>query len=174
MINKITLIGRLGQDAEKQTLPSGVSYCRFSVATSESYKDNSGEWKEQTEWHNIIIWRDLADRAEKQLKKGSLVYIEGKSSTSSWQDKEGKTQYKTEVICNMFRNLEKSDSGAKPEPTEELPAATSGQITAMKIKVKRGDLTISQIQEKFSLTTEQLAVLRAEVPNGADDEDLPF
>ncbi len=129
MINKVTLLGHLGKDPEKTTLPSGVSYCRFSLATNESYKDNSGEWKEKTEWHNIVMWRDLAERAEKQLKKGSLVYLEGKITTNSWQDQDGKTQYRTEIVVNIFKNLEKSEkSGSSytmPPPSEVYAGTVS-------------------------------------------------
>jgi single-strand DNA-binding protein len=124
MINKVTLIGRLGKDPEKKTLPNGASYVRFTMATSESYKDKDGEWKDQTEWHNIIMWRDLADRAEKQLKKGSLVYLEGKLTTQSWQDQDGKTNYRTEVAVNTFRSLEKREGGNyenfSPAPVESF------------------------------------------------------
>lgn len=127
MINKVTLLGHLGKDPEKTTLPSGVSYCRFSLATNESYKDNNGEWKEKTEWHNIVMWRDLAERAEKQLKKGSLVYIEGKITTNSWQDQDGKMQYRTEIVASLFRNLEKSEKSSGPynmPPPSEVYAGT--------------------------------------------------
>ena len=90
MINKVTLIGRLGKDPEKKTLPSGVSFVRFTMATNESYKDKDGEWKDSTEWHNIIMWRELAERAEKQLKKGGLVFLEGKITYQKYEDKDGK------------------------------------------------------------------------------------
>ncbi len=134
MINKVTLIGHLGKDPEKRTLPSGASYVRFSIATNESYKDKDGEWKDQTEWHNIIMWRDMADRAEKQLKKGSLAFIEGKLTTQSWQDQDGKTQYRTEIVANMFRSLDKREGGGgnnMPPPQEE-PYSGSTEKTSTK------------------------------------------
>jgi single-strand DNA-binding protein len=130
MVNKVTLIGNLGKDPEKRTLPSGASYVRFSLATNEAYKDKDGEWKNLTEWHNIIMWRELADRAEKQLKKGSLVYIEGKLTTQSWQDQDGKTAYRTEINANTFRSLEKREStggytdNMMPPPADPYENAT--------------------------------------------------
>ena len=110
MINKVTLIGRLGKDPESRTLPSGATYVRFTIATGESYKDKDGEWKENTEWHNIIMWRDMAERAVSSLKKGMLIYLEGKLTTQSWQDTDGKTLYRTEVAANSYRMLEKREN----------------------------------------------------------------
>ena len=122
MINKVTLIGRLGKDPEKKTLPSGAAFVRFTMATNESYKDKDGEWKESTEWHNIIMWRDLADRAEKQLKKGSLVFLEGKITYQKYEDKDGKQITFTEISANSFRSLEKSEnssaSNSVPPPVD--------------------------------------------------------
>ena len=124
MVNKVTLIGRLGKDPEKRALPSGAVYVRFSLATNESYKDKEGNWQDQTEWHNIIMWRESAERAERQLKKGMLVYIEGKLTHRTWQDQDGKTNNMTEIAANTFRKLEKSEGGnsggynSYPEPEE--------------------------------------------------------
>lgn len=105
MVNKVTLIGRLGKDPEVRTLDSGTNIAKFSLATDESYRDKNGEWQTITEWHNIIMWRELAERAEKALKKGYLVYIDGKLTNRSWQDENGNTKYITEVRANTFRLL---------------------------------------------------------------------
>jgi len=79
MVNRVTFIGNLGRDPEIRRLDSGVTVAKFSIATNESYKDrNSGEWINQTEWHDVVLWRHLAERAEKQLKKGSMIFLEGK------------------------------------------------------------------------------------------------
>ncbi len=125
MINKVTLIGHLGKDPEIRHLENGAAVTQFSVATSESYKDKSDEWQTNTEWHNVVCWRSLAERAENQLKKGNLVYIEGKISTRKWQDKEGIDRYSTDIIARTFRKLEKrEDSGYnrdKDFPTVEEP-----------------------------------------------------
>ncbi|MCH2021633.1 MAG: single-stranded DNA-binding protein [Saprospiraceae bacterium] len=118
MVNKVTLIGRLGKDPEVRTLENGTTIAKFSLATNESYKDKVGEWQTITEWHNIIMWREVADRAEKQLKKGYLVYVDGKLTNRSWQDENGNTKYITEVRVNSFRLLKEETNMNKP-PVEE-------------------------------------------------------
>lgn len=105
MINKITLVGRLGADPEIRTLESGAMVGKFGLATSESYRDKSGEWQEQTEWHDVVVWRNLAERAQEYLKKGSLVYLEGKLTHRKWQDKDGNPRKTTEVVASYFRML---------------------------------------------------------------------
>ena len=80
MINKVTLVGHVGQDPEVRRLENGTPVGRFSLATNEKYKDSAGEWQEQTEWHNVVVWRSIAEQAERSLKKGSFVYVEGKLS----------------------------------------------------------------------------------------------
>lgn len=105
MINKVTLIGNLGADPEVRRLESGVAVAKLRLATNESYKDKDGNWQDQTEWHNVVLWRGAAERAENQLKKGMTVYVEGKLSTRKWQDKEGNDRYTTDVVANYFRNM---------------------------------------------------------------------
>lgn len=105
-VNKVILIGNLGKDPEIRYLESGVPIANFSLATSESYTDKtSGERRNQTEWHNIVLWRGLAEVAEKYLKKGQKVYIEGKLRTRSWNDKEGNTKYTTEIVAENMTML---------------------------------------------------------------------
>src|SRR5579885_368021 len=97
-VNKVILLGRLGKDPESRTLESGTMVVNFTIATSEVYKDrNTGERKQITDWHNIVLWRGLAETASKELQKGDQVYIEGKMRTRSWE-KDGVTRYITEVI----------------------------------------------------------------------------
>lgn len=109
MVNKCILIGNLGKDPETKRLESGAVVTKFSLATSESYKDKAGEWQTQTEWHNIILWRDMAEKAA-TLTKGQTVYLEGKITTRSWE-KDGVKQYTTEIVGSYFRKLgEKRDS----------------------------------------------------------------
>lgn len=110
MINKVTLIGNLGKDPEIRHLESGTMVGKFSLATNESYKDKSGEWQTQTEWHDIVVWRGLAERAERDLKKGSLCYVEGKLTHRKYQDKDGNDRYITEVVANNIRLLEKRET----------------------------------------------------------------
>ena len=109
MYNKIFLLGNLGKDVEVKTLESGQKVSKFSVATSESYKDKNGEWQSNTEWHDVSCWNHLAEKAERDLKKGSLVFIEGKKSTRKWQDKEGNDRYSTEIIANVLKSTEKKE-----------------------------------------------------------------
>ena len=120
MVNKVILIGNLGRDPEVRRLENGAVVAKFTIATSESYKDKSGAWQEQTEWHNIVVWRTLAERAETQLKKGMPVYIEGKLTHRSWKDQDGNDRYITEVVANYFRSLAKKESsGYFPSQADE-------------------------------------------------------
>lgn len=104
-VNKVILIGNLGKDPEVRHLESGASVANFPIATTESYKDKNGNRQDQTEWHNIVLWRGLADISEKYLRKGSQVYIEGKLRSRSWEDKEGNTRYITEVVGDSMTML---------------------------------------------------------------------
>jgi len=98
-VNKVILLGRLGKDPELKYTPSGQAVTKFSLATSERWKDKaSGEFQEKTEWHNIVCWAKLAETANQYLTKGSSVYVEGRLQTRTWDDKEGKKHYMTEVI----------------------------------------------------------------------------
>lgn len=115
MINKVILIGNLGRDPEVRTLESGTKMVRFSVATNESYKDKSGEWQTLTEWHNVVLWRSLAERAERELKKGNMVYIDGKLTTRKWSDKDGQDRYTTEVVANTYRLLDRRDGNIRSD-----------------------------------------------------------
>ena len=112
-VNKAILVGNLGKDPEVRHLEGGVAVARFPIATSETFKDKNGEKQERTEWHNIVVWRGLAEVAEKYLKKGQSVYIEGKIRTSNYQDKEGIQRYSTEIVAdNMTMLGGRGDSGA--------------------------------------------------------------
>jgi len=121
MVNKVILIGNLGRDPEVKYLEGNVAVAKFSVATNESYKDKKGDWQTQTEWHDVVAWRALAERAEKQLKKGSQVFIDGKLTHRKYQDKDGIDRYVTEVVANSFRILDRRDSrpGGEEDFTHE-------------------------------------------------------
>jgi single-strand DNA-binding protein len=108
MLNKVILVGNLGKNPERHTLPSGSTYVSFPLATSESYKDREGEWKKETTWHNIVIWRESGERAFQNLKKGTLVYLEGKITNRSWTDDGGQQNYITEIVVSTFRLLRQS------------------------------------------------------------------
>lgn len=103
-INKVILVGRLGKDPEVRHIDSGVAVASFTLATSETYT-REGQRYEQTEWHNIVLWRGLADIAGKYLNKGSMIYLEGKLRTRSWDDKEGGKHYITEIVGDNMQML---------------------------------------------------------------------
>lgn len=110
-VNKVIIVGRLGKEPEVRNLENGAVVANFSVATSESYKDKtSGDKKEITEWHNVVLWRGLAEIAQKYLHKGDMVYVEGKLRTRSWE-KEGVTRYTTEIVGDQMTMLSTKGSG---------------------------------------------------------------
>jgi single-strand DNA-binding protein len=130
-VNKVILIGNLGKDPEVRRLENGSMVATFSLATSEVYTDkNTGEKKEITDWHDIVVWRGLAEVVEKYVRKGYKVYIEGKIKKRQWQDKEGNTRYATEIIADELTILSRPDSvsnktiphhsseGTPPEPSK--------------------------------------------------------
>jgi single-strand DNA-binding protein len=111
-VNKCIIIGNLGRDPEIKYTQSNVPVANFSVATTESWKDkNSGEWQEKTEWHRIVAWRHLAERAERYLKKGKQVYIEGRIETRKWTGKDGNDRYTTEIVAQQLMLLGRRDEG---------------------------------------------------------------
>ncbi|MFA6955816.1 MAG: single-stranded DNA-binding protein [Thermoanaerobaculia bacterium] len=112
MINKVILVGRLGKDPEVRSTPSGQTVAKFSLATDEKFTDKSGNKQERTEWHNIVAWGRLGEICGQFLKKGRLVYIEGKIQTDSWDDKEsGQKKYRTEIIAAEMKMLERKGDG---------------------------------------------------------------
>ncbi len=119
MVNRVTLIGNLGRDPEVRRLDNGAVVAKLAVATNENYKDSNGEWQKMTEWHTVIAWRMLAEKAEKTLKKGSLVYIEGKLTHRKYQDKEGQDKYISEVVAFVIRSLDKREDGNFPSAADE-------------------------------------------------------
>ncbi len=109
-VNKVILIGNLGKDPELKYLEGNIAKLSFSLATTEVYKDKNGNKVEHTEWHNIIMWRGIAENAEKLLKKGMQVYIEGKLQTRQWTDKDGQKKNITEIIAENFNLLQRRES----------------------------------------------------------------
>lgn len=126
-INKVILIGRLGQDPEVKSTPSGQSVATLSVATSETWRDkDSGQKQEKTEWHRVIAWGKLADLAKSYLSKGKLIYLEGKLQTRSWDDKTGVKRYTTEILANTIQFLSPSaGAGAGPNAGASYPSTPS-------------------------------------------------
>jgi single-strand DNA-binding protein len=114
-VNKVILVGNVGKDPEIRYLEGGTAVCSFPLATSESYRNRDGEKITNTEWHNIVLWRGLAEIAERYVKKGTQLYIEGRIRTRSWDDKEGNKRYTTEIIADNMQML-----GRKPDEATQL------------------------------------------------------
>jgi single-strand DNA-binding protein len=104
-VNKVILVGNLGKDPEVRYMPNGEAVCNFSIATTDSWKDKAGAKQERTEWHNIVMYRKLAEIAGEYLKKGRPVYVEGRLQTRKWQTKEGQDRYTTEIIADQMQML---------------------------------------------------------------------
>lgn len=161
-VNKVILIGNLGKDPEVKFTPSGVPVAKFSLATNENYKDKaSGEWKERTEWHNIVAWQRLAEIVGEYVKKGSKVYIEGRIQTSSWEDKQsGEKKYRTEIVANDLMLLSGRGEGA----------GDAGGYSS------RGAAANSGFDQRTPHTDEPPAPQEAHAPHPAEitEEDIPF
>lgn len=108
MVNKVILVGNLGSDPEFRQLESGSRVVRFSVATNESYKDKTGQWVQNTEWHTVVAWGYTADYVNNNINKGAQVFVEGKLTHRKWQDKDGQNRYSTEVEAQSVKLLDKN------------------------------------------------------------------
>ncbi|WP_069660554.1 single-stranded DNA-binding protein [Arcticibacter eurypsychrophilus] len=137
-VNKVILVGHLGKDPEVRHLENGTSVASFTLATSENYT-RDGKKVEQTEWHNIVVWRGLADVAEKYLKKGELVYVEGKLRTRSYDDKNGVKRYQTEVVADNFTMLGKKSPGDEQSHSEEQKNTANHQEPTVDYSNDPGD-----------------------------------
>lgn len=149
MVNRVILIGNLGRDPEIRSLENGAVVAKFPLATNENYRDKTGEWQQTTEWHDIVVWRALAERAETTLKKGATVYVEGKLTHRTWQDQDGNNRRTTEVVASYFRLIggKREDGGYFPSAQDEVPASTYSEDN-------------SSVEEPPA--------------GGAADDDLPF
>jgi len=140
-VNKVILVGRLGKDPEVRYMPNGEAVANATLATSETWKDKSGEKQEKTEWHRVTFYRKLAEIVGEYLKKGSMVYVEGRLETRKWTDKEGKERYTTEIIANemqmlssrsgggnSFEVMDKESGGAAPASKPAKAAKTGGEF----------------------------------------------
>jgi len=124
-VNKVILVGNLGKDPEIRSLESGTKVANFTLATNENYKNKNGDKVEHTEWHNIVVWRGLADIADTYLKKGSQVFIEGRLRTRAWDDKDGNKRYTTEVYAdNMVMLGSRQNASSSPAEIKESPVIT--------------------------------------------------
>ncbi len=127
-VNKVILLGNLGKDPDIMTLESGVKVARFPLATNAYFKGKDGEMTERTEWHQVVLWRNRAELAEKYLSKGRMVYVEGRLQTRQWEDKEGNKRYTTEVVGDVINfvggrpDQEKGEKASGMEAPSDLPA----------------------------------------------------
>jgi len=135
-VNKVILVGNVGKDPEVRYLDAngqngqGTKVATFTLATSEKYRDRSGELRENTEWHNIVAWRQSADVAEKFVKKGTQLYIEGKLRTRSWTDQSGNKKFTTEIAVDTLQLLGRRDGDGAPAPSYQPQSASSYQQPA--------------------------------------------
>ena len=123
-LNKVTLIGRLGQDPEIRYTQSGSAVANATIATNDYWTDKQGEKQERTEWHSLVFWGKLADRAQSYLKKGSQVYVEGRLQTSNWEDQQGQKHYKTEVVVTTMQFLDSRNPDSEFAPVVASPVNT--------------------------------------------------
>ncbi len=123
-VNKVILIGHVGHDPEVRYIESNTPVCNLRIATSEVYKNKNGERVTNTEWHTVVLWRGLAEVAEKYVKKGSQIYIEGKIRTRNWDDKEGNKRYTTEIVADVLQLL------GKREDIQSSPVSSSASAAA--------------------------------------------
>jgi single-strand DNA-binding protein len=129
-VNKVILVGNVGKDPEVRHLDSGIAVTTFSLATSETYKNKEGQKVTNTEWHNVVLWRGLAEVAEKYVKKGNPLYIEGKIRTRSWDDKDGNKRYTTEIVADVMQMLGSKQSSEDAAVSESTPTVDIENIPA--------------------------------------------
>ncbi len=122
-VNKVILVGNLGKDAELRYTPSGAAVASLRIATTDRYKDKEGQWQDQTEWHTVVIWGKTAESLAEYLRKGKQIYVEGRLQTRSWDDKEGKKRYATEVRADRIVLLGSRGTGAEREEPAAHPEA---------------------------------------------------
>jgi single-strand DNA-binding protein len=157
-VNKVIMIGRLGKDAETKFTPSGISISKFTLATNRSSKDQqSGEWKELTDWHNIVVWR--TEHVANFLLKGKQIYLEGRLETRSYEDKEGQKKYFTEVICNA-QDVVLLGGGAGREGSPEGAGDYDRPVSMPRSAQRPQAAATSQPPEDFN--------------QGITDDDVPF
>jgi len=128
--NKVILIGNVGKEPEIRHLDSGVAVITLPIATTERIKDRNGDWKEVTEWHNVVFWRSLAESVEKYVKKGSQIFVEGRLRTRSWEDQSGQKRYTTEIVAETLRLLNRRDNNNSQQSGQQdsKPAISSIDI----------------------------------------------
>ena len=128
-VNRVMLIGNLGKEPDVQYLEGNIAVAKFPLATTETYKDRAGKLISQTEWHTVVLWRGLAELAQKYLHKGSLIYVEGRLRTRSWDDREGNKKFATEIVGDNLIMLDKRNEGAGFHPSPSSGSDTHEPYT---------------------------------------------
>jgi single-strand DNA-binding protein len=157
-VNKVILVGRLGRDPETRYTGSGQAVANFSLATDETYKDKSGERQKRTEWHKIVVWGKQAEIAQQYLKKGSLVFVEGRIQSREWQDKEGQKRTSFEIVANNFRML-----GGRADGAAAAAGAGAGHGGGTQSRPADPDMEGGPMLEEPSASGPEIS-----------DEDIPF
>ena len=169
-LNKVTLIGRLGQDPEVREVGTS-KVANFSIATDESYTDKSGNKVEKTEWHKIVMWNKAAENAQAFLKKGSLVYVEGKIETRSWENDSGEKRYTTEIKSFSFQMLDnKSDQNTQSEYTRETTNPNNNE--AQKNDNNDNQSSLNNEYNSMSSSNSNNSITKAN--DNEEEDDLPF
>ncbi len=170
-VNKVILIGNLGKDPEVRYLEGGIAVANFPIATTETFRDKNGNKNEQTEWHQIVLWRRLAEVAEKYLRKGQMVYLEGKIRSRSWEDKDGNKRYTTEIFGDVLTILSRRDDNQ--QTGYQRPATPYGQNQTP------GTYTPNPQQQHYQQQQQSVNIDPATDPNHPavlpdSPDDLPF
>lgn len=139
-LNKAMIIGRLGRDPDVRYTQSNTAVANMSIATSERYKDKSGEWKETTEWHRVVAWGRTAEICQEYLQKGSQVYIEGPIQTRQWEDKEGQTRYTTEIKALQMTMLDSKRDNAGAAPSQPKNKASEPMSSSVDLDENFDDI----------------------------------
>jgi single-strand DNA-binding protein len=172
-VNKVILVGNVGKDPEIRYLEGGTAVCSFPLATSESYRNRDGEKITNTEWHNVVLWRGLAEIAERYVKKGTQLYIEGRIRTRSWDDKEGNKRYTTEIIADNMQML-----GRKPDDATQMDRQTQRSSTGtVGDESAKQDKKTPQTSSDTNNTVEEApgdSEYTGSGPKPDESDDLPF
>ncbi len=166
-LNKVLLIGNVGKDPDVRHLEGGVTTATFTLATTERFKD-----REQTEWHNIVVWRQLADLAEKYIRKGSQLYVEGRIRTRSWDGQDGQKRYTTEIVADAIQLLgrrgENAGPGVPPPTVDDMPAAYQQRTSAPTQPAQQ------PYRQTAPQTVQQPAAPNPDSLDPTEVDDLPF
>ncbi len=155
-VNRVTLIGNLGKDPEIQHLEGNIAVAKFPLATTESFKDKTGQMISQTEWHTVVLWRGLAELAQRYLHKGSLVYIEGRLRTRNWEDKDKNRRFATEIVGDNLVMLDKR------KEVDQYGHGSDGQAD------------VSQFSPRDGISVADAMAKSPASPDGVDKDILPF